>query len=233
MDEADRGAPPERYRPIDGRVRRSGDGRHAQRYPHARGAPLLPPAALAAIRRQATPISLISDGTVLRENLRKCAKRGNGAARRCRRGVKTEQVFLLTCDTTRKRLLCQTGEKGHEKKLSLRLYCSPALFGAAAVEHCAHRFSHRLSRRARTSARTAARRQHAAEASREPSSAGTARRTHHHDPPRRGGFGDRPFTPRSSRSSHMTPTTGSAIECLKAHLQSIGSMEHVSFRSVF
>ena len=33
--------------------------------------------------------------------------------------------------------------------------------------------------------------------------------------------------------THDADAAESAIECLKAHLQSIGSMEHVSFRSVF
>lgn len=33
--------------------------------------------------------------------------------------------------------------------------------------------------------------------------------------------------------THDADAAESVIECLKAHLQSIGSMEHVSFRSVF
>ena len=48
------------------------------------------------------PYILISDGTVLRENLRKCGKTEEWLRGECRRqGVKSpEQVFLLTCDTT-------------------------------------------------------------------------------------------------------------------------------------
>ena len=48
------------------------------------------------------PYILISDGTVLRENLRKCGKTEEWRRGECRRqGVKSpEQVFLLTCDTT-------------------------------------------------------------------------------------------------------------------------------------
>ena len=94
---ADRGtAPPERYRPIDGRVCHSGDGRHAQRYSHARGA------LRCAEPETGYPYILISDGTVLRENLRKCGKTEEWLRGECRRqGVKSpEQVFLLTCDTT-------------------------------------------------------------------------------------------------------------------------------------
>ena len=46
------------------------------------------------------PYILISDGTVLRENLRKCGKTEEWLRGECRRqGVKSpEQVFLLTCD---------------------------------------------------------------------------------------------------------------------------------------
>ena len=48
------------------------------------------------------PYILISDGTVLRENLHKCGKTEEWLRAECRRqGVKSpEQVFLLTCDTT-------------------------------------------------------------------------------------------------------------------------------------
>ena len=48
------------------------------------------------------PYILISDGTVLRENLHKCGKTEEWLRGECRRqGVKSpEQVFLLTCDTT-------------------------------------------------------------------------------------------------------------------------------------
>ena len=46
------------------------------------------------------PYILISDGTVLRENLRKCGKTEDWLRAECRRqGAKSpEQVFLLTCD---------------------------------------------------------------------------------------------------------------------------------------
>lgn len=46
------------------------------------------------------PYILISDGTVLRENLRKCGKTEEWLRAECRRhGVKSpEQAFLLTCD---------------------------------------------------------------------------------------------------------------------------------------
>lgn len=100
---ADRGAaPPKRYRPIDGRVRHSGDGRHAQRYPHARGASRYRRAAPLRRAGDGYPYILISDGTVLRENLHKCGKTEEWLRGECRRqGVKSpEQVFLLTCDTT-------------------------------------------------------------------------------------------------------------------------------------
>ena len=96
---ADRGAaPPERYRPIDGRVRHSGDGRHAQ--PAER--PVTAGQLRCAEPETGYPYILISDGTVLRENLRKCGKTEEWLRGECRRqGVKSpEQVFLLTCDTT-------------------------------------------------------------------------------------------------------------------------------------
>ena len=46
------------------------------------------------------PYILISDGTILRDNLRKCGKSEEWLRAECRRqGAKTpEQVFLLTCD---------------------------------------------------------------------------------------------------------------------------------------
>ena len=90
---ADRGAaPPERYRPIDGRVRHSGDGRHAQRYPHARGAPRY---------RRAAPLRRAGDGLPLYPHQRRDGAARKSSQMRQNGGMAARRVPPAGCEKPR------------------------------------------------------------------------------------------------------------------------------------